>query len=352
MSDVRLKINGDIHSGWKETRLGFSIDNIANTFQLQLTDKWGPNSEPRLVRMGANCEVWIDKIKVITGYVDDVLPVYDDKSHMVSVTGRSKAADLVDSSHPGKQFKNRDLKQLADEICKPFGIKVFIANGVDIGKAFKEIEIETGETMFEFLEHAARIRALRFMSTIDGDLVITKASTQRVSTALILGENILKASGSFSIADRFSEVTIIGSQSGSDDGWGAVAAHMKGSYKEPLFAALKRHRPLVITADGSVTLEDCKRRAQWEVNTRHGRGQSINYTVNGWFHSKGLWQPNTIVPVRDPYQGIDQDLMIADVQLISDDQGQRTELRVIPPQAFDLVTLPEPEAAGASNAWG
>lgn len=351
MSDIQLKIDGVIHAGWKEARVGFSMDSIANSFELTLTDKWSEDSKPRPIKLGAACEILIDKTKVLTGYVDDVLPEYDATDHLVIVAGRTKSGDLVDSSHPGKQFKNRNIKQLADELCKPFGINVVVAEGIDIGAAFKSIEIETGETIFEFLEQAARIRALRLMSDIDGNVVITRASKNRITTPLILGENILSASGEFSMSDRFSEITVSGSKDGDDDGWGVAAAHIEGKYSDSFLTNLKRHRPAFILADGSVTIADCKKRAQWEVLTRHGRGQSIVYTVNGWHHDAGIWQPNVLVPVVDSYMGIDKDLLITEVQLIMDDKGQRAELRVMPREGFELTGLPEPEADD-DIGWG
>jgi len=352
MPDVRLKVDGIVHAGWQQIRLGFSLESIANTFELTLTDKWSADTQPRPVKMGAACEIWIDETKVITGHVDDVYPEYDATNHTVVVNGRSKAGDLVDCTYKeGKEFKNQTLKQLADKLSAPFGIKVFVAEGVNIGAPFKTIEIETGETIFEFLEQAARIRALRLVSNVDGDIVITQAGKKRVSTTLVLGENILSASGEFSLRDRYGDITVIGSQDSSDNVFGEAAAHMKGQYADPFFSRRGRYRPITITADGNVTLSDCKKRAQWEVNTRFGRSQSIVYTVAGWLHNDGLWQANRLVHVKDHFMGLDNDRLIADVQFVMDEGGKRTELRVMPPEAFELVKLPEPTSDDASG-WG
>ncbi|MBL1321505.1 MAG: hypothetical protein COA63_010670 [Methylophaga sp.] len=340
MSDVRLKIDGIIHAGWKDVVLSFSLESIANTFQLSLTDKWANDAEPRRIKTGSACEVWIGNTKVITGYIDDVTPQYDARNHTVTVSGRSKAGDLVDCSHAGQQFSNRHLKQLADAVCQPFDIQVLVADGVDISQRFRNAqEIETGETIFEFLEQLARYRAVRLVSNVDGDIVITQAGKSRVNTALILGENILSASGQFSQRDRYSDITVIGSQGGSDDGWGNVVAHIKAKSSDK---NINRHRPMVLNANDGINLSDAKKQAQWEINTRFGRGKGIVYTINGWLHDAGLWQPNVLVPVKDSFLSINSDMLISEVQLIMDDQGQRTELRVMPPEAFELVALPEP----------
>ncbi|MEW4983064.1 MAG: phage baseplate assembly protein [Cycloclasticus sp.] len=341
MSNVRLKVDGVIHTGWLKVRLSFSMESIANRFSLTLTDKWSSGSSPRAINMGAACEVWIDNTKVITGYIDDVTPNYNASQHTIVVTGRSKAGDLVDCTHKdGQSFDTQTLKQVADTLCKPFGIKVLVSEGVDIGKPFGIADaIETGESIFEFLEQKARIRALRIVSNIEGDIVITRASKNRINTPLILGENILSASGEFSQRDRFSEVSVLGSQSGDDNTWGASAAHIKGTYSDK---AIGRHRPLAILADSSLTLDDAKKRAQWEVNTRYGRSKGIVYTVNGWQHKTGLWQPNFLVSVQDSYTDIDGDLLISEVVLVIDDGGELAEIKVMPTEAFELIELPEP----------
>jgi len=348
MADVRLKVDNKIHAGWLKVRLSFSLDSIANSFSLTLTDKWQANAAVRGIKMDAPCEVWIDDTKVMTGYVNDVAPNYDATQHTLEVTGRSKAGDLVDCSHVGKQFINRDLLQMAVELCKPFGIKVTVAAGVDIGPAFKQMEIETGETIYEFLEQAARIRALRFISNIDGDIVITQASKHRLSTPLILGENIKAAAGEFSQRERFSNITVIGSQRGDDNGFAEAAAHVKASHAD---LQVKRYRPYVINADSDITIAGAKKRAHGEVNSRFGRSKSVVYTVNGWRHATGLWQPNFRVPVQDAYCEMQADLLISEVVLSIDEQGELAQLKVQPPEAFELLPLPEPKSKEVSSGF-
>lgn len=345
MTELVLKVNGRNYHGWQEINLGFSLESIANTFELTLTDKWAGNNARWPIHIGDACEVWLDDVKVITGYVDDVFPEYDAENHSITVAGRSKAGDLVDCTHKGKQWKQpQTIKQLADELCKPFGIKVIIAEGVDIGKPFKTIEIEPGESHFEFLEQAARIRALRLVSNVDGDIVITRASKDRTATPLILGENILSASGEFSLRDRFSDYTVTGSKDGDDSGFGASAALIQGKYQDAQLTRLKRYRPTTILADGSVTIDDCQIRANWEGNTRFGRSRGVVYTVTGWMNNEGAWQPNVVVPVKDDYTETNGDLLIVAAQLIMDDKGMRSELQVMAPEAFELIPLPEPES--------
>jgi prophage tail gpP-like protein len=51
-----------------------------------------------------------------------------------------------------------------------------------------------------------------------------------------------------------------------------------------------------------------------------------------------IWKPNTLVAVQSAYLGIDQDLLIAKCIYTKDDKGTFTELQLVHPSAFDILT--------------
>lgn len=342
MSSIVLKANGIVHSGWKTITVQRSIEQLADTFSLTLSERWAQNladsERKRSIKVGTPCEIAIDDETIITGYVDDVLPNYDAQTHEIEIVGRSALGDLVDCSLEGKQYKNKKLDELARIVCKPFGIGVVVA--ADIGGPFTSPTIEAGQSPFEFLAQFARSRAVRMVSDRDSNLVLTRTGTERIRTALELGKNIKSASAEFTQRDRFDKYTVLGQQAGGNTLTGAAASEVKGT---AIDKQVVRYRPMVSQAEGSVNADDAKIRARWESNTRFGRSQAVVYTVLGWRHADGLWKPNTLVPVKDHYLDINEDRLIVSVQFIMDESGQRTELQVMPPQAFDLIALPEPE---------
>lgn len=341
MSDLTLKIDGFNYTGWKQVGIVRSLEQIADTFELTLTDKWGRNDlAARDIKTSMPCEILINNQLVITGYIDEAFPSYDAKKHAVTVRGRSKAGDLVDCSLPGRSFKGENLLGGAQSHCKPFGIDV--RSDVDVSKPFYDMAREDGQSIYEYLEQWARIRAVRIISEPNGNLLITRAGSERIDTALELGVNIRAAGGQFSTRDRFSEYVVQGQRGGSNFSFGGEVAHMRGSAKDSRWESDGRYRPIVIDAESPVDIDDCQRRAQWQRNTAYGRSQAVIYTVRGWTHKSGLWQPNYLVPVIDRWMGIKQDQLIATTQYLLDENGERTEIKVMPKEAFDLVELPEP----------
>jgi len=339
MSDLILKVNGDIHRGWTSVRIRRSLESIADSFSLSLTDSWGNDEPPREIKTGDKCEISIDGEKIITGYIDNITPEYNATEHSLSVSGRSKAGDLVDCSLPGKEFNNRTLLQIATELCSPFDINVTAK--ADIGGPFVNKQtLEEGQPIFEFIETLARVRAVRIVSDMDGNIEFVRAGTERINTSLTLGENIKSASGEFSSSELFSQYVISGQQKGNDNLFGDATALTTSTVESKY---VERFRPTLLLIDGAADIADCKSRGEWQRNTSFGRSRSIIYTVLGWHHDGGLWAPNKVVPVNDVFSKIKGDRLIVSVDFLLDDDGERVEIQVMPKEAFDLIELPEPK---------
>jgi prophage tail gpP-like protein len=332
--NVELLINGQRWSGWQKIKVVQSIKTAANWFDLTLTDRWEIGSDVMPIKKGSACQVLIDGAPIITGYLFDVLPSYDADSHSINVGGFSKAKDLLDCSLPGQQFNGRTLLQIAQALCQPFGIS--ITAGADIGGAFPAVALEPGEPIFDFLNDLSRLRAVRLISLPDGTISFVQTGTAVSPTPLVYGQNILRAQARFNADGDFSALTVVSQTRGTDDYFGEEAALNSATAT----TAYSRYRPHTLSADGPANNADCKRRAQAEMNRLAGEGQSISYTVQGWYNAGGLWSPNVLVDVDDPLLNIHDRLLIAQVAFEVDDQGGfLTMLEVQPASAFDLVPL-------------
>lgn len=350
--DVRLVVGGQQYGGWKKITIRRGIEQIAGTFELEVTERWAGQDVARPILPGAECKVTIDGQAVITGYVDEAQLRYTSGEHTVSVSGRDRTGDLVDCSAPPTQFVSRTLVEVATALAKPFGIPV--KSEVAAGGTFRSLKGEDGQTVHELLEQAAKIRAVLLLSDGLGGLVITRAGTGRVNTALVLGQNVKEASATFSHRDRYRDYTVKGQIAGGglfgvQDPDASVRSQVIGRAHD---AQVTRHRPLTVLADDQVDGKGARDRAQWERNVRAGRAARATYLVNGWRHAGGLWAPNRMVPVRDIYLGLNKDMLITGVAMMLDDDGVRTELTLGFREAWDLVPLPEPAAGGGASLWG
>ena len=338
--DVRLEVDGQTYGGWTKISITRGLDQVAGTFELEVTERWPGQSELRFVEEGSSCRVLVDDEPVITGYVDDLNIEYDAGSHTVSVSGRDKTCDIVDCCPPSTQLSGQNLVSLAKNLCAPFGIEVVstVCPSTTAG-----VKTNEGDTVYDLLRQQAAAAAVLLYSNGAGNLVIGRAGTDKAGAALVLGENIKKCSFSGSMKERFSDYTVRGQSAASDTWAGKAAAHPKGTAKDPW---VKRYRPLTIVAEQESQGASAQQRAQWEANTRYGKGKSITYTVNGWYGGDLLWQPNHMVSIKDKFVSLYKEWLIVSVTWKMDDGGWITQITAQPKEAYDLIPVKKTSGKG------
>jgi prophage tail gpP-like protein len=194
---VALLVNGILYSGWQAVRITRSMDALAGSFELSLTDVWAPGEEPWPLVVGDACTVAIGTDTVITGWVDEVEALLDGTQHTLTVKGRDKTCDIVDCSatnRPG-EWRGKKIEAIAAEICAPYGVKVVC--DVDTGPAISLFRLQPGEKCMDALERLCKgSKSLLILTgTPAGDVHITTASTLQIApsnggVSLIEGVNI------------------------------------------------------------------------------------------------------------------------------------------------------------------
>lgn len=355
--DVQLLIDGQRYGGWQGITIERSIETAAGAFDLQVTERWAGQDVARPIQPGASCAVEVDGEALITGYVDDVVISHGAANHTVRVRGRDATADLVDCSaiHKSGAWSGATVLDIARDLARPFGVAVLAA--VDIGGPFPDWQIQEGESVFECIERAARLRGLLVTTNGVGALLLTRAGAERLAVTLRLGENLQGASGTFSMRERMSEIRVKGTMPGSDLTTPEQHAEPQAVVTD---AAVSRYRPLVIVGEDNGDPAVYERRATWERNVRFGRAARIEATVAGWRAGGVLWPPNVMVHYADPFMEVDESLLIAAVRLSLDSSGTLTTLSLTRREAFDIEPLPAKSsggggqlvAGGLSWAWG
>lgn len=336
-TDVELRIDSRVYTGWTSISIGIGIEQIAGTFELQCADRWAIQGQPRPILSGLACEVRLHGVAVITGYIDDASPGYGPNEHGLTITGRDATGDLVDCAArtDGQSWEGRTLLDVARDICGPFGVPVS-QQFVD-GQPLKKAAINPGETAFEVLSRAARQRGCLLVSDGVGGLLITRAASGRATRSLRLGVDILTASGTSSHAERYYRYDVVGQDNEAAYGnANALAQQIKATAFDP---EIRRTRVTVIDVPDAVNTADAIVLANWTAATRKARGQRAELTVRGWLDGAQPWRANTLVRIDDPWLGLAGDLLIASVAFSLDDQGgQITRLSVTPREAY----VPEP----------
>lgn len=332
---AELLVGGAYYGGWKRLSVSRSIEQVAGTFTLEVTDRWAGQDTALPIKPGARCQLMLGGDRVIFGYVDVAEPSFDEHGSQLRVEGRDATGDLVDCSaiYKSGQWRGVTLDSIARDLLKPFGVGVVVR--ADVGERFSSFSIQQGETVFECLERAARLRAVLLVSDGAGNLVITRAGSTLAPVTLEEGVNILAGRASLSWKDRHSRIVVKGQARATDDYFGDQAA---GPSAAGVDEVIDRYRPLIVLAEDHGTAATLADRARWEASVRAGRGNRGIVTVQGWRRSDGaLWAPNVLVTVRSPTLYLDAPMLVVGCNYRLDEEGTFTDLTICRREAFELL---------------
>lgn len=351
--NVTLRIEGVNWKGWTSCQITRSVDAIAGGFALGLTDRWEPGQRAMPLAAGMRCELLSAcgsgaVTPLISGFIDKTTFSLSATSHAVTVEGRDASGDLVDCAavHRPGQWLRLDAAQLAAVLGQPFGVSVATAGGVNLGGVFGTFKIEPGESAFDALSRALKQRELLCLPDGRGGLVLTKIGQDKASTALIQGVNILSASATFDLGERYSDYIVQGQRQGTDAAYGA-ACSVRGETRDE---GVPRYRPYLLRAAQQGDAAYMRKRAVWEKTLRAAKSTAVNVAVQGWRQDDGtLWPLGALVDCELPWLGIAQELCITRLVLSKTVQGGTTaQLELKDPDAFQ----PEPDTPGGSGGGG
>lgn len=343
---VTLRVNGAEYGGWTAIRVTTDVEQTATSFDLELSERW---TKPRAgetggitevapgVRMGDACEVRIGGTVVCTGYVDKVSKSYGPEEHKVSVSGRSKTGDLVDSAiEKDQQIKGKKLEDIARQLCAPHGIEVTVE--ADTGPPIEEFHAKTGETVHGEISRLCALRSLLVSDGPGGNLVITGSGAGGGRAAIRLGSSPIRTgSAEWDQSDRYGKTIVRGQQPLGGSGLldGTAVALSEGVAKDP---DVKASRVRVINAKGRVTPEEAQKRAAHDSRKRKGKSNFIKYELYGWRHSGGgLWWKGLTVRVEDSLLGLSGEYRVRGVELSLSEQGTIATVTLVDPAAYSDI---------------
>lgn len=347
---VSLLVGGMLYEGWKKVEISRSVREMAGQFSLEVSERWsGGNDGPASlmgwrIRPGDPCAVLYSGFPVITGYVDTYCPKYDADSHDVSIQGRSKTQDLVDSSADpdieNGEMRDVGLDQIARKLAAKHGIGVRVA--AKLAGKFDVARVQPGETKHEMLERYARPGAVLMTDDAMGMLRLLHAPDGSFG-AFIEGVNILKASATLRADNRYSDYEAKGQDHGSDRGWGREVSEIAAKAKD---GGVKRYRPFTLRNETKTSRQNAKDRCDWECTSRAGESTRAEVSVLDWIGAGGLYMPGQVGVLVSPMLAINRDMAIESLVMTQDENGTISKLSLVPPEALS------PSAGGGGGGGG
>lgn len=339
--ELRLLIDGLAYSGWEDASFYRTIQAASGSFRVEVAEapSW-------TLRPGQQVQVLVDELPFMLGRIDSVARSFGKGGKRLTILGRDLTADLVDCSALIDAGELRDvaLEDLAALLAAPLGVEVVIGEDVDPTERFELIAFTPGESAWECLERALRMRGLLGFSLPTGELTITRPSSAPATLALVEGRNMKGGDLTRDDSERYASYVVTSQRRGSDVDFVHVDPH--GNAQD---AGARQPRTLILQAEQHASDADCEQRARWEAATRAARSAPASATAAGWRTGPGgpLWAINSRVHVTSPSLRLDEErLLVAARFHLSKDDGRSTELQLMRPDAF----LPQPSVP--PTVWG
>lgn len=350
-NEIIMTVNGDNYSQFKEARVVKSLDAIGGTFEIIIASDFITNTP---IRMEDEIQITVNGDVIISGNIDIVSSSYDDSAHDITISGQDITGDVVEATIFTTSTYQGDisLKSLIELVMSDNGVTdigVIDIVTTDENKdelIFKANEVKSGDvgdTLFDFMDKYAKIKNCLLTSDGEGNIIIYRTSkNQKAISALrmIIGEDesnyTIKTSNlSVDYTNRFKKI-IIKSQSDGD-------SDISGEFEDSF---VRRPRTKVIISDNSLTIKEAEDMARWEVVNRQSQSTVYRCNVYGFSSDSGkVWAPNDMVSIRDDIQGVDDIMILRDVEYsISEDDGSITSLTFVSKDSF--ISKPKVENTG------
>lgn len=324
MGKIKLLVDGTEFENWTQATCTASIEELARTFSFT-TKRSISNGAFRGkvfdIKPQSECKVYIDNILFLTGYIDRVASRTSATETSINFEGRSKTSDIIDCTVDaiGANFKNRNIKEIAGIIASKFNVNVVC--DLDLPK-FKYTAYNQGEKCIDYLKRLADLNGVTLTTNERGDIVITKAGTEKYNTSFKENMSFITEWGfDENYAGRYSEYTIKGQ---TDE------KNITSSFKDD---TVKRYRPLVIVSETDEV--NIKERATNHAMRSIGDGISGTLTIKNFTDAEGkIYLPNKQIYCGFPNDGIDQMMLIKSASYSCDAQSTSCVLELADPRAF------------------
>lgn len=353
--EVTIKINGGKILGFASNTIQRSINTIADGFNFSISyDPDEPYAEYFDPFTYHDCDVLINDKEFIKGQAIKWQPSFTNSGSMMLITVRSKTGVLADCPpKSGKlSYKNRTLKEIAEEICGEFGLTVDFPDGdSDI---IKKINRDAKQTAASFLQKIAKntgfiINTSRIKtspggvldvilpealqteepdsSATDADLVFEKANINgKPILKLKQGEQpLLSVNASYDGEKRYSDFQVNSQTKGNPNNTTTIKDETVPIY-----------RPNVSSAS-NIEQGGLQGSAEWRKARTLSDSAPVSVSIDGWRdNDDNTVLENEIVTLLAPNACVFQEtrFLIEKINLIQGVNGKQADLTLVLPQAY------------------
>lgn len=330
-----LKINNRKFDFFANVAVSLKYDSVASAFSFDAFFNPDNPDHKDLFKPAAFYRAVVEHNgqKLITGTL--LSPVFRDsaKTQTVNITGYSLPGVLEDCEIPTSvyplQSNGLSLKNIAEKIIKPFGIKLVVDASVSsrVDATYKISKAEHSQTVKSYLSELASQKKVMVTHDADGNLVFTEAKTKQTPLFDFTdGMPGFEYEHSFDGQSCHSEITILGQATAE----GANAR--QGKITNPYCSAF---RPRVVQ-QSSGTDNDSPLAAR-NILSEELKVVKLKITLDRWELDGKLVMPNNIITVTNPrlYLYKKTNFFIESVDFTGTAESQTCVLNCVLPEVYN-----------------
>ncbi len=346
---IVIEVDKIQYSNFVNASVTLRLDALSNTFAFEAASN---NARPLPFRGGEACLVFADGEQVLSGHIEVVNAAYSGRSHSITMTGRDKTGDLLDSSLPAfSDIKATTLKALCERVLDELGLSIKVIDEAQPDPFNPAEDISSpdpAENAFSFLEKYARKRHVLLSSDFDGNLLIVESSG--VETGGLIqnrkddrntANNVVQGQVSYDQTGRYNSylaVAQLNATAGSLAGILEAQSVADSTGKPSIDRRIRAGRQLILISEAMTSSPNSFDRADWEKNMRAARGVVYSPELVGFTdQEENLWAINTLPQVDDEDAGINARKLINTVTFSSSiDTGNTSILALVDRAAYTL----------------
>ena len=293
--------------------LKYSIEQLAHEFSCSIPAMVIDKPLPVEFKLGGE--------RIFIGAIDKATSTTTGSEHSMSISGRSKSANMIDSRITMDAEYGQRLDDLLRTIAKDFGLGVNSLVDSDKLKPISEFQINGESPVDNF---AQLIKEQGFVLVERNGVLTIESPAHGVvrGVALEVGKNIEELVIDRNFAEQFYHIEVQGQW---DDANAVVT-----------YAPANTQRKIVILSDQLQSAEACQSRAEYERDLAIAKGLSASTSIADLFIELTGRAINRSIRVTDKKQNFSEMLLIKALSLSVSESSAATKIELFRPFKEDV----------------
>ena len=336
---MELKLAGKKFDFFNSFTLDLKYDAVASAFAFSVYFNPDDAEHKTLMRPGGYkvAEVWHNDELLVKGYVLSHTFNHSAQKQLASLAGYSTPGVLEDCEIPVSlyplQSDGLTLKEIAQKLIKPFGIKMVIDAAVSaaMDKQYDVSNAKETQTVKQYLTELAAQKNIVLSHTAAGSLLFTKAKTNLNPILDFNGSGIPSTSMSLSFSGQQMHSTITVIKEADAEGGNAGESPVSNPF-------VSLYRPKVVVQSSGTDIDTSQ--AAKTALADELKNIKLTITTDRWEVDGKILKPNNIITVTNPELFLYKKTrwFIESISFAGDNKSNTATLTCVLPSVYDDST--------------